>query len=345
MNLRWDMVLIYYTYAHFAVDFSCFYILFYLLNESREMSKSVFVFLLYNIIAFGLQAFIGAYYDKNRKEPLAVLGIVLVFTGLLLNMLEVPFWGLIFAALGNAFFHVEGGCNTVLLSKGKFLPNGIFSSAGALGVLAGSVLGGLYVPYPLLPMAFILPAFVFMMILWSSNRLSLLTGEPFKLGNVLKNETVLVYAILLCAVSQLSYSFVFIDKEDFIFIFLFYSCLSFGKIFGTYLMDELGVQKAVFICFLISILSILAINKNVMYISGMAFATSAFYNIALGGLSNVFPKNTAFAFALTKTGLLLGVMPSYILSLLDMNISFFVVEFSLLFVSFMLIWRMSKQTD
>ncbi|MBQ6579823.1 MAG: hypothetical protein IIX33_03225, partial [Oscillospiraceae bacterium] len=101
-------------------------------------TERAFGFILYNFIAFGLQMIIGAYCDEHRKFPSSALGCVLVLSAVLVSPF-VPWVSLVVTALGNAFFHVGGGIDSLVHSGGKLSRSGIFVSAGALGVVLGTL--------------------------------------------------------------------------------------------------------------------------------------------------------------------------------------------------------------
>ena len=130
-----------YTFSHFSVDYLCFWILFGYFSAGRSGSaEQALGFILYNFIAFGLQMVIGSYCDEHRKFPSSALGCVLVHIAVLLSPF-VPWVSLVITALGNAFFHVGGGIESLVHSGGKLYRSGIFVSAGALGVVLGTLHG------------------------------------------------------------------------------------------------------------------------------------------------------------------------------------------------------------
>jgi hypothetical protein len=121
-----------YTFSHFAVDYLCFWILFgYFSAEVSGTAAQALGFILYNFIAFGLQMVIGAYCDEHRKFPSSALGCVLVLVAVLLSPFA-PWVSLVTTALGNAFFHVGGGIESLVHSGGKLYRGGVFVSAGSL---------------------------------------------------------------------------------------------------------------------------------------------------------------------------------------------------------------------
>jgi len=164
--------LIIWTISHFAVDFVCFLVLFgalkpaYLgsgaeaaaLQAAASSSASLdglqtvtIGFLMYNMIAFGLQSAIGQLADERPawRRQTGRGGILLVAVSLLpaliaigLGIVWMAWSAMILAALGNAAFHVGAGRDVLVHSEGQMRDNGIFVSSGALGVGLGTMLGG-----------------------------------------------------------------------------------------------------------------------------------------------------------------------------------------------------------
>ncbi len=141
------------AFSHFTVDLACFTVLFGLLRPALGMGQGLALsFLAYNLLAFGLQAPLGALIDvkKISRESFASLGAAVTALGLaggyLVRAFALPA-GLGIAAmavtiLGNAGFHVGAGSSVLRDCGGKLTPVGLFNCAGALGVGLGTYLGG-----------------------------------------------------------------------------------------------------------------------------------------------------------------------------------------------------------
>ena len=97
-----------YSFAHAAVDATCAAVL--LSNYSALKSDAdyfVFLILLYNVLAFSLQAPFGLLFDKLKKPVVSsVTGCFLTVIAAVLS--SYPLIAVIFAGLGNALFHVGG---------------------------------------------------------------------------------------------------------------------------------------------------------------------------------------------------------------------------------------------
>ncbi|MBP7402836.1 MAG: hypothetical protein KBA30_09490 [Clostridia bacterium] len=128
------------TGAHFCVDFGCFVILFGgFAPAAGDVRMIAYGFLVYNILAFGLQPFIGYASDVRPRIPVSVFGCILLCAGLLLT--SFPWISLAVCALGNACFHVGGGIDSLVNARGRMARSGVFVSSGALGVGLGTLAG------------------------------------------------------------------------------------------------------------------------------------------------------------------------------------------------------------
>jgi MFS family permease len=99
----------------------------------------LFIFVIYNTLAFCFQPFIGMYIDKYHHEKrILIASFVFLALGLFLNI-----WWLsaVFLGIGNQIFHVAGGkvCTNISVKKSSHL--GVFVSLGAIGLAIG---GNLY---------------------------------------------------------------------------------------------------------------------------------------------------------------------------------------------------------
>ena len=127
------------TLGHFCVDLACLY--FYFSNFPQSGTVTIISSaLLYNFLAFALQAPIGYFFDKFPAKRSTVLGFLLIIGGYFLGMWHFRSAGLIFCGLGNAFYHVGGSIGIARTDKKGLRDSGIFVSSGALGVSLGTYL-------------------------------------------------------------------------------------------------------------------------------------------------------------------------------------------------------------
>ena len=296
------------TIAHFAVDFSCLYILYrgvgtiYMARDwTFWMEREITAFILYNILAFGLQALFGALADRFPKvqKIIGIEGVDLMLIPLILIWIwrtEVICWvAMILAGILNACFHVGGGIDVLKNSKGRITPSGIFVSSGALGVVGGMVLGmsgrGAF-----LPMVIVLVA-IFMLYFttdnWAKdlirsakdNRSAMKISEPAKdyvHFDLIKGQVGagLAIACLFLAVLIRSYGgFIWpLGFEKTGYLILLVPCAScLGKAAGGILADRFGALETAVVSLMLAAVLFFAGNGSWL-IMGLAVM---FFNMAM----------------------------------------------------------------
>jgi len=125
------------TLGHFAVDLACLY--FYFTNFPQSGLVPILgSALLYNFLAFALQAPIGYFFDRFPAKRSTTIGILFIVGGYFLGMWQLRVPGLVLCGLGNAFYHVGGSIGIARTDTKGLRDSGIFVSAGALGVSFGT---------------------------------------------------------------------------------------------------------------------------------------------------------------------------------------------------------------
>ena len=150
------------------MDFSCAFLLFRLVRIGAiSADHVVFTFLLYNCLAFGLEFLIGLFFNPRTARFAAFCGEILLIIGLCLGVAiandfhfnggifgsspivsffsavkkcvcgGIPTFACVLVGVGNAFFHVGGGIDTLTRNRGKNWRSGVFISTGALGLALG----------------------------------------------------------------------------------------------------------------------------------------------------------------------------------------------------------------
>lgn len=131
------------TLGHFGIDLACLY--FYFTNFPQSgLVKVISAALLYNFLAFALQAPIGYFFDKFPAKRSTAIGILFVLGGFLLGLWHLRTAGLVLCGFGNAFYHVGGSIGIARTNQKGLRDSGVFVSAGALGVSFGTWLAAGY---------------------------------------------------------------------------------------------------------------------------------------------------------------------------------------------------------
>lgn len=127
------------TAGHFGIDLACLYFLFSNYPQNGFIA-GISAALLYNFLAFALQAVIGYFFDRFPARRSTTIGILFVLCGYFLGFWSHPAAGLMLCGFGNAFYHVGGSIGIARTDSKGLKDNGIFVSAGALGVSLGTYL-------------------------------------------------------------------------------------------------------------------------------------------------------------------------------------------------------------
>lgn len=310
-----------YTFSHFAVDFSCFWILFGRFSENVSGNEKALGFILYNFVAFGLQMVIGAYCDEHRKFHSGALGCMLVL--LAVGICNFAPWAALFiTALGNAFFHVGGGIDSLVNSGGKISRGGVFVSAGAMGVVLGTVAGSKTAYTEFLPVQLFEPAFLVLLgaVLCYISHKKLGAEGDTKIKGAANKKIAVGIIIALALVSVLIRSFggtlIPMDWKGTMRLGIVSGFAAFlGKFIGGFAADIFGAKNTGVISLLLSIPFIVLGRDNMMISVIGILLFNMTMPITLAIIAEKIPKNPGIAFGLTTAALLLGVVPSFFVAL------------------------------
>ena len=315
MNLTAKRRLIVYSLSHLVIDFACYIRLFGYFSGQAEAGKLAVGFLVYNTIAFPTQMLIGDWFDRRRRSERlsALIGCGLAAAGLFAAAAEAEYAALILCAVGNAFFHVGGGMDSLIYSGGKYAGPGIFVAFGALGVSLGTKLGssGMTV-WPAL--AAVLICGVLIALFGKGEEETPVPGR----GTTVRSERAADMAewiVLLCVISVMIRSFAgFLVKmpwvgERLLWSFLPSFCAFVGKAFGGILADRYGARR-IAVLTLGASLPLLCFGYSVPPVCGIGIILfNMTMAITAGRIFQVLPERPGFAFGLTTLGLWIGYLP------------------------------------
>lgn len=303
--------LVIYTFAHFATDFACFFVLFSTVSNTIESKLQLTIwFLAYNIIAFGLQFIIGYICDTNRSFPSGLVGIVITIVGL--TFARQIYLALILVALGNAFFHVGGGIDSLVNANGKMARSGVFVSSGSLGVALGIFAGraGISIAYPLLFLAI-------------SGVLIYLYCNPAKINLKSSSFSVTAKGVPVAIAIALIFVSVVIRahtggsipiewKTTSLLILLATSAAFFGKFIGGFAADRFGARLVGVGALVLSIPLLGLFSNNILLcVIGIALFNMTM-PITLCALAEYLEGFEGLAFGLTTLALLCGTFVTYV---------------------------------
>ena len=303
--------LLVYGTTHAAVDGICAAVIFSIFkNQIVNTTEFIYLIILYNVLAFGLQAIFGLAADYF-KSPRAAAFSGCILTGLsALVFLFSPILAIIFAGLGNALFHVGGGSISLNLTPKKAAAPGIFVAPGALGLLVGTIIGknGLFIAWPAILILVILCIGMFIVDKPEMN---------YKEENVKENkfdyfEFILFLILLSIAIRSLVGSIlIFPWKTNIDLLIILTSAVVLGKGLGVIIADKFGWIRVGIGALVLSIpLLVFGANIPTLAIIGM-FLFNITMPITLVAVSNMLPGRPGFAFGLTCLALIIGALPSF----------------------------------
>ena len=283
-------------------------------------------FLLYNIIAFGLQPILGYYCDNNPTFPIGIIGCIVVTIGL--AAIAFPWAALILCALGNACFHVGGGIDSLVFSNGKMARSSIFVSSGAIGVTLGTLAGqmqnnGLLVPYVLMILSIIL--------LFVSTKKQKASGLcEFHLASHLPLAKIIFLAFISVMIRSYVGFIIPMAWKTGTNIFLPGICACFGKVAGGFLGDKFGARTIGVLALTLST-PLLYFGENTALLS---MAGIVLFNmtmpITLCTIASILKHNPGLSFGLTTLALLCGSIPTYFFSISLVQARILLISFTLI---------------
>lgn len=308
-----------YTISHFIVDFACFFILFGRFTQSAGPTSAGLGFLVYNVIAFGLQPVFGYICDRRKGLPAGALGCFLVAAAV------IPILGvwaqLAAAALGNALFHVGGGINNLSSSDGRMGASGIFVSSGGLGVALGTLAASYAGPSAYLCLAVTAAVSVCGVLTASIRPLSSESGYEPRAFIPAVNAKGFYAVIALCFISIFVRAYVGGSvpmgfKTGALMAVLVACAASLGKALGGFAADRFGARLTGAVTLLASA-PLLCLFHDSAYLCALGLMLfNMSMPITLCGIASKLPRNPGLAFGLSTLALLLGSAPLF----------FFVVE-------------------
>ncbi len=294
-----------YSLAHFAVDFSCAFLLFRLASGSPDWALGL---LLYNFCAFAMQMPLGAVADRlNRNGLVAAAGCVLTALSPLLPA-ALPL--AVAAGIGNALFHLGGGLDTLNDSTKRAAALGIFVSPGALGLALGTLCGKTGILPLWLPSLTLLALAAAILLLCRRTCGSLRSENALPDLGCAGRPAVLVPLFLVVVLrSYMGMQQSFPWKADWALPLTLMLVL--GKAVGGFLSDRLGPRRA-------SAASLTAAAVLYMFctlpLPGLlaVLLFNMTMPITLWAAARLLPGAKGFTFGLLTFALFLGFLPSYL---------------------------------
>lgn len=294
--------------AHLVVDAACAYLLLGVLNLSGNVLLAL---LLYNSMAFVLQAPLGWLIDKRLDPRLAaMLGLVGVASSFLFT--DSLYVALILFSVGNALYHVGAGSLVLSLNEKKATFAGIFVAPGAIGLSIGSFLSvsGMYVaPYLFPVVLLVLCGLVYVV------KTPVFTRKEHPSTYEKVNYALLLILFILLSISIRSMIGLSMDypwKQNQLLSYLLLAAVVGGKVVGGVLADTFGLIKVGVGSLLLSA----ALLSFYGTVPSLAIPGAFFFNfsmpITLIAILTILPENKGLSFGLTTVAIFIGSLPIFL---------------------------------
>lgn len=298
-----------YSISHGLIDACCAAIIgANIALAGKNLSELSFSIVLYNTLAFALQAPVGLIVDKLKKpNESAVLGCVLVLIGMLFYKWYLI--ALIISGLGNALFHVGGGVTILNMRPGKAALPGIYVAPGAIGLLIGTLFGKSVYFSPWIFSILLIIAAALILIMGNQQYSYKIKSYPI---NLAKFDIVIICILSSVAIRGLTgFMLAYPWKANLLLLAAFTIAVALGKAFGGILGDTFGWTRVSIAGLLISApLLVLGIKLPLLAIAGV-FLFNLTMPITLVITSLMLPGKPGFAFGLTTLALIIGVFPTF----------------------------------
>lgn len=297
-----------YSLSHALVDAACAATLFAVVALDRYDSPFLFTMIVgYDALAFAVQPLFGLLVDRcGAPHFAAAVGAITVAFATLL--LPFPVLVALTAGLGNALFHVGGGVISLNLDPGKAAYPGIYVAPGALGLMAGTLIGksGSFTAWP-----FVLLLLTAATLMFLFPKSKTVVRQPLR-GDMRWFETVIVMLLVSIGIRGIvGLSLVLPWKSDPSLLLALTLGVVLGKAAGGILGDRLGWIRVALSGLLVAApLLILFSETPALAITG-AFFFNLTMPITLTCLANMLPRHIGFAFGLTTLALIIGALPTF----------------------------------
>ena len=308
--------LLVYGSTHALVDATCAGIIFSMTVSTEQFFNLV---VLYNLLAFGLQALIGLVSDRyDLPRQFAMIGCAIVAIASTIFH-EALFLAICLAGLGNACFHVGGGCISLNLTPKRASAPGIFVAPGALGLLIGTKIGtlGYFISWHFV----LLLLFSCVLILYIEIPKIDYARQEKKVNPSIFEVAVLLLLLSIAIRSLVGLALVFPWKSNTTLLVILTLGVVLGKSLGGIMADRYGWIRVSVIAMLISSF-LMSFEPNIPYLAIVGlFLFNMVMPVTLVAISNMFSGRPGFSFGLNCLALIIGSLPTFVYIFKEINSS------------------------
>lgn len=297
-----------YSLAHFCVDFGCAYFIY-----SRFLNpwQWTLCLVLYNFCAFAMQAPLGLLCDKiNKNAVMAAAGCVIVALSAFLSKYAVL--ACITAGIGNAFFHLGGGIDTLNDCGKRCGKLGVFVSPGAFGIFFGTRLGrAKALDFRIVIAGLILDGALILLTAFRKDLLKHSRNVPVSFAGIGDPDVIpaaVCFFLVVCLRSFAGSSMAFPWKSVGQWGVILTCGIVFGKTAGGFLADRFGAVRSSWVTLGASALLFLFASHPLAGVLAV-FLFNMTMPVTLGALGRMLPGVKGFAFGTLTLALFAGLVP------------------------------------
>lgn len=319
---------------HLCVDGLCAYTVFNKLYITESTIIPIVVFILYNVLAFCFQPFVGILVDKYHKHKM-LLNISLII--LILASIINTNWLVITILLGlsNSLFHVVGGIYTVSYNPNKLTYLGLFVALGATGLAIGTNIYNFVVLIILISLVFVLGLIFNLLKLDIKFNHDKRPINPKNIKYIILISLVVLIRAIMGSACKPSIELTLIE------VISISVGISLGKILGGILSDKIGIKITTIVTLMISMIGYFFFIDNIVIyiISTILFNTTMPITLYLS--NKAFNKHYGLSFGV----LAFMLYPGYLLGMLYnmLNLSIYPLICISVVISMMVILYVNKK--
>ena len=301
-----------YGLAHAVVDALCAGVLLTLWKHQVMSPLEVgWLFVFYNLLAFGVQPVMGIILDRIQRPRLGIMAGCLITAGATIGFEQWPIASVALAGIGNALFHLGAGTICLNLTPGRATAPGIFVAPGAFGLFLGTYLGkeGQFISWPFIALLSVLGAVMMVMKVPSINYRRECAPDH---SGWMRPALILLLACIAIR-SLVGQGLELPWKSNLVLLFTLTLAVVFGKGLGGVLADRFGWVKIAGGALVVS-MPLLAFwpGNPWLAIPGM-FLFNTTMPVTLVAASNLLFGRPGLAFGVTclalEAGVLMGQLP------------------------------------
>ncbi len=309
MNKKSFIVVLALSIMHMLCDFICGYKVVGILGH-KYIEYALYIFVIYNSLAFVFQPFIGIIIDKYFfGKSIIVFSVICLLLGIIINNWLIS---IIFLGIGNQIFHVIGGkiCTNIDSSKASHL--GVFVSLGAIGLTLGSNFYELnIIVYGALMLYLILSIIVILCI--KNYEQTVIESQHKPKGRVFWGISLMVIVVFLRSFLG---KIIHFDFEISLTLVVLFSCLgALGKLIGGFIRDKFGSLITIITSMGICCIILIFFSNSVVLMSIGMVLINISMPISLYELNKLNQGHEGFNFGILASvlfpGVFLGIIYPY----------------------------------